>query len=36
MSISIIRYDIIVRTAVVGPYRLIVVCCDIVLLLGKS
>jgi hypothetical protein len=34
--ISIICYDIIVRAAAVGPYRLIVVCCDIVLLLGKS
>jgi hypothetical protein len=36
MSISIIRDDIIVRAAAVGPYRLIVVCCDVVLLLGKS
>ncbi len=35
-SISIICYDIIVRAAAVGPYRLIVVCCDVVLLLGKS
>jgi len=35
-SISIIRYDIIVGAAAVGPYRLIVVCCDVVLLLGKS
>jgi hypothetical protein len=36
MSISIIRYDIIVHAAAVGPYQLIVVCCDVVLLLGKS
>ncbi len=34
-SISIIRYDIIVRAAAVGPYQLIVVCCEFVLLLGK-
>jgi hypothetical protein len=36
MSISIICYDIIVRPAAVRPYQLIVVCCDVVLLLGKS
>ncbi len=36
MLISIICDDIIVRAAAVGPYRLIVVCCDVVLLLGKS
>jgi hypothetical protein len=35
-SISIICYDIIVRAAVAGPYQLIAVCCDVVLLLGKS
>jgi hypothetical protein len=35
-SIFIICYDIIVRAAAVGPYRLIVVCCEVVLLLGKS
>ncbi len=29
MSISIIHYDIIVRTVAVGPYWLIVVCCDV-------
>ena len=36
LLISIIRYDLIVRAVAVGPYRLIVVCCDVVLLLGKS
>ncbi len=36
MLISIIRDDIIVRAVAVGPYRLIVVCCDVVLMLGKS
>jgi hypothetical protein len=36
MLISIVCYDIIVRAAAVGPYRLIVVCCVVVLLLGKS
>jgi hypothetical protein len=36
MLISIIHYDIIMRAAAVGPYQLIVVCCDVVLLLGKS
>jgi hypothetical protein len=36
MSISIFCDDIIVRAAAVGPYQLIVVCCDVVLLLGKS
>ncbi len=35
-SISIICYDIIVRAAGVGPYGLIVVFCEFVLLLGKS
>jgi hypothetical protein len=36
MWISIFRYDIIVHAVAVGPYRLIVVCCDVVVLLGKS